>query len=428
MQLEEQVVSNRRSPPPPAASTPTSPLPRPTMRRMLPARPSPSPASPARATWCPTAGGGACRCEPCGCRRSVCAICSSPAALPAVPQLPRAARRGGVLQVPQRQQHGHLLDGPQAGRRHLVGVVGGNANGGESVCSFPATAPKHYCCAACRNESNFRWEDNSTAPASVVSSFQDYAGPGYAHWAKYLANSAVTAEPQNWDSDNEFCVVAAQPAEFGYPAYYYFNGGSKADRVGWQTLLRDGSPCAVASAGGPPLDRRTPSRTRTTHPPPSDPASCRSRCRPTTSRREPVTMCMAGWTPAVRARHGRSASSKVGIDWVAAVGAGTQKVLVTATATGRLIAFCPLGVFKHATCTRAVTGTCSAPAPPAPQPCPALQSLVPGTRGQLVYPDNCRIYSYITTGGLNYTQAGDACSALTIPGIPGRGYLVSFNT
>ncbi len=105
------------------------------------------------------------------------------------------------------------------------------------MCSFPATAPKHYCCAACRNESNFRWADNSTAPASVVSSFQDYAGPGYAHWAKYMANGPVTAEPQNWGNDNESCVVAAQPKEFGYPAYYYFSGATKADRVGVERLL-----------------------------------------------------------------------------------------------------------------------------------------------------------------------------------------------
>ena len=92
-----------------------------------------------------------------------------------------------------------------------------------------------------RQEANFRWEDNSTTPASVVSSFQDYAGPGYAHWAKYMANGPVTAEPQNYGNDNESCVVAAQPAEFGYPPYYYFNGQSKADRVGVNGA--DAGPC-----------------------------------------------------------------------------------------------------------------------------------------------------------------------------------------
>jgi hypothetical protein len=90
----------------------------------------------------------------------------------------------------------------------------------------------HWTSMHRRQETNFRWEDNTTAPASVVSSFQDYAGADYAHWAKYMANGPVTAEPQNYGNDNESCVVAAQPAEFGYPPYYYFNGQSKADRVG----------------------------------------------------------------------------------------------------------------------------------------------------------------------------------------------------
>jgi hypothetical protein len=48
----------------------------------------------------------------------------SPSPPPALPQLPRAARRGGVLQVPQRLPDDVLLDRPQAGRRHLVGPVG----------------------------------------------------------------------------------------------------------------------------------------------------------------------------------------------------------------------------------------------------------------------------------------------------------------
>jgi hypothetical protein len=83
-----------------------------------------------------------------------------------------------------------------------------------------------------RNESNFRWADNSTAPASVVSSSQDFAGPGYAHWAKYLSGLSFAPEPQNNNNENEACVVAGLPKDFGYPAYAFFNGVSKGDRVG----------------------------------------------------------------------------------------------------------------------------------------------------------------------------------------------------
>ena len=76
----------------------------------------------------------------------------------------------------------------------------------------------------------------------------------------------------------------------------------------------------------------------------------------------------------------------------------------------------------------AVTGACSAPAPPMPLPCPSLASVIQSTRSQLVYWQNSRIYIYNTTGNLDYAAANAACSVLSFPGLTGKGYLVSWNT
>jgi hypothetical protein len=38
------------------------------------------------------------------------------------------------------------------------------------------------------------------------------------------------------------------------------------------------------------------------------------------------------------------------------------------------------------------------------------------------------VYLYNTTGNLDYAAASAACSALALPGLPGKGYLVSWNT
>jgi hypothetical protein len=45
-----------------------------------------------------------------------------------------------------------------------------------------------------------------------------------------------------------------------------------------------------------------------------------------------------------------------------------------------------------------------------------------------VYWQNSRIYVYNTTGSLDYAAASAACSALSFPGLTGKGYLVSLNT
>jgi hypothetical protein len=45
-----------------------------------------------------------------------------------------------------------------------------------------------------------------------------------------------------------------------------------------------------------------------------------------------------------------------------------------------------------------------------------------------VVPARATIYTYMTVGSLNYTQASAACRALSFPGFTGKGYLVSWNS
>ncbi len=68
-----------------------------------------------------------------------------------------------------------------------------------------------------RNESNFRWADNSTAFPALIPSSQDYNGPDYSHWVKAGSNAP---EP-----NGQACAYA------GDMAYYYFRGMVPGDRV-----------------------------------------------------------------------------------------------------------------------------------------------------------------------------------------------------
>ncbi len=60
--------------------------------------------------------------------------------------------------------------------------------------------------------------------------------------------------------------------------------------------------------------------------------------------------------------------------------------------------------------------------------CPNLGAALSSGITRLVVPDTYKVYTYMTVGGLNYTQASAACRALSLPGFTGKGYLVSWNS
>ncbi len=82
--------------------------------------------------------------------------------------------------------------------------------------SPPTPPPPHPRPPPPRNESDFRWADNSTAFPTLVPSSQEYSSPDYSHWAR-VGNSP---EP-----NGQACVYA------GNTAYYYFRGATPGERV-----------------------------------------------------------------------------------------------------------------------------------------------------------------------------------------------------
>ncbi len=79
----------------------------------------------------------------------------------------------------------------------------------------------------------------------------------------------------------------------------------------------------------------------------------------------------------------------------------------------------------HTLCEFEVTG-CTA-SPPAVPTCPMLGGVANDTN-TLVDNAGNRVYVYNSTGGKNYAEAQAICAALTMPGVTGKAYLVTWGS